>query len=274
MNVSIVIPDSNDLRIENCINSIDENVEVVISLNKPSKKLKLLIDKILYEQKNNYRYENLRFIICQIEIASIALAYNNGIKNAKYKNILLMDSDCTFKKGTIGKLYLNLGDNLLSKGRVIFKQKSLQSKITAKARDYKISKTVNAYSPPLLFKKQIINYIGRYYFHPKLCWLEDSEFDARVRKAKLNISYDKSAVIFHDQLSFAKDLKSSFLYGVGKRIGVEVGVHDIPLGLMGSFKKYFINLWKEDEFLLGLYLFIWKIAFLSGYTCQALIKIR
>lgn len=271
MHLSIVIPVSNDLRLKKCIESIDENVEVIISLNKASKDIKKLIKNIL----NNQKYKNkLEIRVCEIGEASIAKAYNNGVRHSSYDKILLMDSDCVFKKGTIRKLDDNLGSNLLSKGRVVFKRNSFITSIIARAREYHTSDQITAYSPPLLFRKRVKKYVGGYYFHPSLCWSEDSEFDMRVKKAGLKISYDPTAVVYHPALSIWSDLRSSFWYGVGRRIGVEVGARDKPVGVFGSFKKYVFKASRNKGYFVGVYLFIWKMSTLFGYNIQKFFKLR
>lgn len=271
MNVSIVIPVSSDLRLKECIESIDEKVEVVISLNKPSKQIKALVEKL----KNSKKFKTkLKFVICEIPEASIARGYNNGIHHSTFDKILLMDSDCIFEKGTIRKLNSNLSNSLLSKGRVVFKRNSWLTSVVARAREFHTSDKVSAYSPPLLFSKKIKKYIGGYFFHDSLCWLEDSEFDKRVQVAKLTISYDSTAVVYHPPLTLLRDLKSSFWYGVGKRIGVELGIHDKPTGLVGSIKKYVFEASKAKGLFSGIYLFIWKVTLLLGYNIQGIFKLR
>lgn len=270
MNISVVIPVSDDLRISRCIKSIDERVEVVVSLNNPSREIRQEIKKLLTSKK----LPHVKIKVCEILEASIAGAYNNGIKNATHKLILLMDSDCTFEEGCIRKLYRNLNNNLLSKGQVIFTHNSFLSEIVSRAREYHTSDKVSAFSPPLLFNKKIKHYIGDYFFHPKLCWLEDSEFDNRVQKADLKISYDSTAKVFHPPLTPRRDLRSAFWYGVGKRIGVEIGVHEKPTGIVGSVNKYIIQASKEKGVLSGLYLFIWKMSLLSGYYIQSIFRLR
>jgi len=274
MNISVVIPVSDDLRLKRCVDSIDEKVEVVVSFNKPSEEIRSLVRSMLKSQENGKKYKEIKFVVCEIEKPSIAGAYNNGIKYSSYDRIFLMDSDCIFKKGCIKKLEKNLKNGFLSKGKVIFTTNSWISKIIAKAREYHTSDKISAYSPPLLFSKKIIDYIGSYYFHPSLYWLEDSEFDKRVNKARLKIAYDPTANVYHPPLSPASDLKSAFCYGVGKRIGVELGIHDKPTGLIGSFNKYLIGASKEKGVLVGIYLFIWKTSLLMGYYTQFIFKLR
>lgn len=266
MKISIIIPVSSDLKIKECIKSVDEVAEIIMSLNKPTKKILRLLKKI---KKND---PHLRF--CRINYPSIAGAYNQGIKTAKYDNILLMDSDCIFSNGCIRRLYNNYKNNQLSKGKVIFLHHNKLQKIIAHAREFHTSDFVNAYSPPLLFKKSIISKIGGYYFHPALCWMEDGEFDLRVRKAGLGISYDPKAKIFHQELSLRKDLHNAFMYGVGRRIGVALKIDKKPTGLIGSFNKYLIVGAKKKGLGVGIYLYFWRVILLMGYYCQKYFHLR
>lgn len=272
MRVSIVIPVSSDTEVINCIKSIDEVVEVIVSLNKPTKIVTELLEKHLVMEKSNSN--GITTKICKIDYPNIAEAYNNGIKNAKYDKVLLMDSDCVFEKGCIKKLYTNITGHLLSKGMVVFSSNSLITKVVARAREYHTSDKINAYSPPLLFDKKIKKHIGGYYFHPALSWLEDSEFDRRVQKANLSIAYDESAKVVHPPLTPPRDLRSAFWYGVGKRAGVELGIHQKPTGLVGSAKKYIINAGKVKGLATGIYLFIWKIALFTGYFSRQILRNR
>ncbi|MDO8592036.1 MAG: glycosyltransferase [bacterium] len=274
MNISILIPVSSDLMLKRCIDSIDEKVEVVISLNKPTKEVLEQVEHILYLKRSKKSYPGINFKICKIEEASIAKAYNNGINHASQNLVLLMDSDCTFKKGTIRKLAEGIKGCLLSKGRVEFLHNSRVSRIVAKAREFHTSDTISAYSPPLLIRKEVSRHIGNYYFDPALCWTEDNEFDSRVQMADLHIQYDESAVVQHPTLSIARDLKSAFWYGVGECIGVEIGVYRKPRGFIKSIKKYIVSASKTKGLAAGFYLYIWKSTLLIGYYAQKLFRLR
>ncbi len=266
MKISIVIAVSNDLRIEKTIKSVDEDVEIVVSLNEPTENIKKLIYKL--------KKENPNIKTCTIPYLSIAGAYNHAIKHSSYDNILLMDSDCVFEKGCIKRLYKNLKNNKLSKGNIVFTNNNWMEKIVALSREFHTSDFLNAYSPPLLFKKNIKDDIGGYYFHPALCWMEDGEFDFRVQNAKLKISYDPDAKIYHDALTFKKDLKSAFNYGLGRRISAELKIDKKPTGLIKGLSKYLLPGIKKKGFCVGIYLYIWRIVILFGYNYQRIFHIK
>lgn len=271
MNISIVIPLRDDRRIETCLASIDETVEVVISLNDPSSEIVKLVNNL----KNAYkRTGHISIKICRINYPSIAGAYNNGIKHSSHSKVLLMDSDCVFEKGAIKKMADNLGDSYLSKGRVVFTHNTRVTAMVGRAREFHTSDRVSAYSPPLLFRKAIKNKIGGYYFHPRLSWLEDSEFDRRVSASGLEISYDASAIVHHPPLTPIRDLKSAFWYGVGHQVGYSLGINVQPRGLLRSFYKYVVVGSRSKGVASGLYLMLWKIVLLSGFYTQSLFHLR
>lgn len=208
MDLSIIIPVKDDIRITQCVESIDEDVEVVIVMNEPSQEIIEIVSNMDYVTS-----------VC-IDEANLSKAYNAGIEAAKYENVMLMDSDCIFEKGTIRKLYDGMKDAKLSKGMVVFKRDSLESTIVAKVREFTTTDFCNAFSPPLIFKKSIIEDIG-YYFNPNLKWEEDFDFNSRVMEKKLKIHWDRSAVIYHPALTFKQDLRSAYNYGTGHGIGIK-----------------------------------------------------
>ncbi len=274
MDISIVIGVHDDLRLKNCLDSIDEEVEVIIALNAPTSALVDLVTAILQQKKEHRAYENISFSLCTIDYPSIAGAYNSGILHASHQKILLMDSDCLFEKGCIRKMDNYLVQNRIVKGNLVFSHYSFLTSIVAKAREFHATDQVKAYKPPLLFKNDIIHEIGGYYFHPSLCWLEDSEFDFRIQKAGLTIGYDATAVVVHAPLTMARDLRSAFWYGVGKHIGVRLGIHTRPTGAIASIQKYLLEGGKRKGILTGFYLYAWKLSLLLGYHSQRIYRIR
>ncbi|WP_191567435.1 glycosyltransferase family 2 protein [Metabacillus idriensis] len=253
LNLSVVVPAYNDPRLEQCLKSIDEDVEVIVVLNGATEKVK----KIAYSSKA---------VIAELKEPNLAKAYNYGIQIATHKNILIMDSDCIFRKGTILKLYNLLDEASLAKGRVMFSFSSRIGKIIARARHIHTSKK-NAYSPPLAFDKTILEKVGGYYFDEALAWTEDYDFDVRVKKAKLTLKYDDTARIIHPELSLMQDLKSSFNYGVGHSRGVvfkKEGYY-APQNKLKSLYSSFKYVRGKYGILTGIYLLLWQLSFYNGY---------
>lgn len=251
--VTVVIPCADDIKIKSCIESIDENVEILVVLNGATKEIvnivdKLGVNKVVLPERN------------------LAKALNVGIKKAKNPKVILIDSDCTFRKGAIKKVITELDKNLIVKGRVIFRSNSFFSKIIAKTRDYSYYDTPKPYNPFLCIRKNIVGKIGGYYFDERIFWTEDADLNQRVKKAGIKVKYVYSAVAYHPPLTFNYDLRSAFRYGIGKRIRVEKGTAS---GIGTHFKKV-PDIIVKKGFLVGVYYLFWNFAYLLGYVYQFL----
>ncbi len=265
--ISIVIPCSDDTLIRNCLESVDTNVEILVSLNKPSNAVKKIMDD----------FPGIKVI--QTDKKGIALAYNNGIEAASSDWVLLMDSDCVFKKGAIAKMWAMAKQFLVIKGRVVFQSAGLMSPAIAKVREFTTSDTINAYSPPLLFNKKIIEEIG-YYFHPDLIWSEDADFNNRVKAKNISIGYVPEAIIFHKPILLTQDIKSAFNYGVGRQIGKELGIYkphtiksivfNVITALVNTGKIFAKKGLTPSVY----YFFLWNPAFRTGTFLQKWFKLH
>ncbi len=271
LNLTIIIPCSTDTKIKHCIQSIYEtcadDVEILVSLNGDSKDVK----KILKD------FQNVK--ICEIKEANLSKAYNNGIEYASRDNILLMDSDCVFGKNTIELLYNGLKYERLSKGLVVFESDSLMSKIISRVREYTTTDFINAYSPPLVFSKDIKNLIGGYYFHEQVPWSEDSEFSYRIQQAGIRIRYNPEAIIYHAPISIRQDVKSGFKYGRGKQVSEKLGLlpktnyFDVSTHTKKFVKTYEV-LCKKGLLPALYYFFIWRPVNRIGYVRQVFSKLN
>jgi GT2 family glycosyltransferase len=259
--ISIVIPCSDDVLIKNCLDSIDVKVEIIVSLNRPSRAVKdILID-----------YPQVKII--ETDKQGIALAYNNGIEASDNEWILLMDSDCIFSPSSISKLWPTTSHFSVIKGKTIFLSTDFVSYIIAKVREFTTSDKVNAYSPPLLFNKKIIKHIG-YYFHPDLVWSEDGDFNNRVKSNNIPIAYVPEATILHKPLKLSQDIKSAFRYGIGRQIGKDLKIYK-PHTIKSFFDNVMLvltntfSIMVKKGFFPAIYYFLfWNSAFRLGTFLQ------
>lgn len=252
MDLSVIIPVKDDVLVEQCVKSIDEDVEIVVVLNGTNQKIKEIVSKL-----------NVK--ILEIEEANLAKALNYGIITAKNDRVLLMDSDCIFEKGTIEKIYRGLDVAALSKGKVIFKSNGIISETIAKVRSFSTSDFCNAYKPPLAFNKNIIQKIG-YYFDPKLIWEEDLDFNNRVISNKLKINWDQTAKIYHPKLKLINDLKAAYNYGTGHAYGIINGnfkkIQNVDEKKIKLFQKRFLI--ETKGYLAYLYYILWQYFYKKG----------
>ncbi|MFB6089368.1 MAG: glycosyltransferase [Candidatus Aenigmatarchaeota archaeon] len=268
MEATIVIPVWNDIRIKDCLESIDEDVEVVVSLAPPTPGMKRFLERKGIEY-------------CESSKGNLGKAYNKGIEASSKDKIILMDSDCVFQKDCIKKLISGLKGNLLCKGKIEFKHTNFFESLVAGVRSF-LENGENAYSPPLALKKGLKNEVGGYIFDEKIKWVEDGELNARCKKYKVEINHDPEAKVLHDSIGPFNYLKNTFRYGRGQRRGVLKGTlygeenikRDILSKISSLFSPDSLNLIKEISKEKGIfpmfYFLIWKLTFIYGYYYQAL----
>lgn len=255
LKISIVIPCSNDLRLKKCLSSIDVNCDVVVALNCPTAKIISIV-----------REFNVRSVT--INKRNLPAALNAGIKKAFYNRVILIDSDCTFKKGAIGLAYLELKSHEVVKGYVFFRKDDFQSTIVSNHRNFVNYFPPKPYNPFLCFDKHIKDKIGGYYFDESIPWTEDAELYIRLKKAAINFYFAKNTIAYHDYLSFGQDLKSAFNYGTGKATRV---AHGIASGSGTHFKNFF-KISSKFGIFTGIYLLFWNLLYFSGYSYHLLIE--
>lgn len=217
--VSIVIPVLNDPRIFNCIDSIDApGVEIVIVSNGSSPSFNAALEE---RQTSHIRVETT-------PIKGIGRAYNIGIAAASRPWILLVDADCTFYPASIAAMCSGMHTADFVRGRVDFATTTLTTRIPARARrfteDGRYSGKVTAYSPPLLYRKDVVREMGGYHFHDALEWREDREFELRRRAASIPIAFAPLGAVRHAALTIRADLRSVRAYGRSETLGRRAGL--------------------------------------------------
>ena len=215
---SVVIPVKDDQLIFQCLQSVDENVEVVVVTNGSTREFVDLLKS----------FNAIQFRVVSLESPGIGAAFNAGADSASGDFILLMDSDCVFTPGSIRALVQGIEGNYFSRGRTGFTGTRWASRMTACAREYTEdavrTKRPNAYSPPLLYRREVIAKMGGYHFDSRLAWREDRDFELRRRAAGLPVAFVPDGLIIHKALTISDDLASVRNYGSGQRKGELLGI--------------------------------------------------
>ncbi|MFE7622479.1 MULTISPECIES: glycosyltransferase [unclassified Streptomyces] len=215
---SVIIPVKDDIKLAQCLESIDEDVEVVFALNGASDEVREIV--------KNCRH---RHTVAEIPEANIGAAYNIGAQVASGRFLLFMDSDCTFRPGTIRLMAREVVEHPVVKGQCVFTDgKGWSSKVIRRAREFQTSDHSNAYSPPLIYDVRILPRIGGYHYSDLIHFQEDREFDFRLQLAGIPVRLRTEAVIHHAEQTGAADLRSGYRYGLGEAIGRELGLFVTP----------------------------------------------
>jgi glycosyltransferase involved in cell wall biosynthesis len=237
--ITIVIPVCDDPLIYRCLASVDVTCPIIISANgSPDWYLEELV---------TYAKATAHVTVLTTAECGIGLAYNRAISQAFTSLVLLMDSDCIFEPGAIAAMAAAAASCGLVKGRVQFEVEGRGSRLVAAARrlteDPLVTKKVNAYSPPLLYRTSIIDKMGGYHFNAAMKWREDRDFELRRRKADLPVQLVSTAIIWHKPLRLRDDLRSVWSYGTGQAHGEWLGV--LPkMSLRRELKKACTVAWR------------------------------
>lgn len=254
MNISILVPNHNDLFMEKMIDSIDiccnnnMHIEVVIILNSSTPELYKLTEELKTKYKNKFEFN-----IIETKIQNLGYLYNLGINKSSYENIMFIDSDITCGQGSIKKTIDAFSEKIdIVKPKLIYKN---MNRFIEKARSANTTYVKAPYIPVILFRKQIFEKIGYKMFSVDTVWCSDAEFANRILKKELKIAYI-DAEFYHKKISIKKDLKDAILYGFGKGNRIKRTKEKWkPLKEICDMVKHGHNLsLKYDELV---YLFIW-----------------
>ncbi|WP_207694593.1 hypothetical protein DOK67_0000370 [Enterococcus sp. DIV0212c] len=220
MNISILIPNHNDLRMKNLIQSIDytcdskKKVELVIVLNNPTKELKEQCENIHSEYKDKFLFN---FIYTDRQ--NLGYLYNIGLQASSFDHVMFLDSDIICEPYAIEKIIESMDqDTQLVKANLIYKN---MNGFVEKARFCNTTKDIPPYIPVILIKKDIFKLLkDNFVFAVDVVWCSDAEFAYRVINEDIPFKYCE-ANFYHDKITLKKDVKDAILYGFGKGIRIK-----------------------------------------------------
>ena len=266
MDISVVIRCGDDNRVFKCIDSIDEDVEVIVSLSENPKLEKKL--------------ENKGIKYCLSPRKNLSKTSNIGFEFASYEKVIITDSDTVFENGCIKKLYDALDNYKVACAGIKFLSDSSVpfSNIVAESRDY-VNSLPLFFTPGIALKKDVLSEIGGFLFDNNVPYAVDANLDYRMKKAGLPVAWMiNDAYICHAPESIKHDLKAAFRIGMGCKVGVE---------RLRSFDQYsnikwnalkgvklnsIIDIFQKKGAFVGFYQLLWDIFHIAGYIYQTLLK--
>lgn len=262
---SVAIKCADDLRIERCLDSIDDSAVSVHAVITPSERIEDFL-----------RERDIRYVTT--EYGNLAKSAELAVLEAEHDNVIIMDSDAYFEPGAVRLLRTALVTAPVAKPRLEFLDDgSWISKLIADSRRRYNATPNHATTPGLgLRRQEVIESCGRS-FNPSVRWAEDTDLNYRIQRARLDIANVTDAVVVHDAVSLRHELRCAFQFGVGKRLSVEntsgrpskeeLGLVLSSLVKMGNVRKAidFIGHSGLDAALLQS---VWRVLYLTGYHAQ------
>ena len=212
--VTIIIPVKDDLLLETALQSIKQSVEVIVSLNCPSDKVR--------EMCKTWKKKGTSFDLRIIETSKLGMsaALNHAVRKATYSKIIVLDSDCRLDLDTIDHYSKSLDKFCFVRGTAkIVKQKGIwyeQTRLEVESVNEIMKKDPRLYGPAIAFIKEDYLKLGGY--DEDILYGCDHKFDDIVRKCGYIVGYCEQAVIWHAPISYGTDKKSHIGYGRGNRI--------------------------------------------------------
>ncbi|MBI4225602.1 glycosyltransferase [Candidatus Roizmanbacteria bacterium] len=209
LDLSIVIRCGRDRnRLDRCISSIDENVEIVVSAADDAPFLEEL--RVKGYKVASHRYGNW------------SIAAQAGINTASNDDVIMMDVDSIFGEGAIRVIDTALKEGqLLVQPRIIFLSDGTPiSRIVTQAREYENQREPKSYSPGLGLKvSELTEKIGveGNVYNLSVAYGDDGDLDQRRRAAGIDVYVAEEALLYHDSISFEHELKTAYRFGVGER---------------------------------------------------------
>lgn len=264
--ITVVIASSEDESVFRCIDSVNDQANVVVSLTPyPPIETQLAIMRI-------------SFVV--VPRGNLGLTYNRGIELAQTNKVIIMTDDATFTPGAIDKLTEGLDVYDACKARLFFQYDDCHplSKVVASARDFINSSSTGVFTPGLAIRKDIKDQMGGYFFNEQIRWAEDAEFSYRFHKNGLRFGYIEDAVVIHPEVSVKHDLKGAFLIGLSKRRSVDLGLREGDEDIMPTLKRVLSGetlrrrkkIYQEKGIDTLLYMVVWDAFYNLGYNLRRL----
>jgi len=185
-------------KIENCLNSIDSNIKVIIVENSNKKKFKSEIEN---------KYKNVECILTN-ENLGYGKANNIGLKKVLTKYSLILNPDTILQKKTLRNFFVFLKRNI---NFAILGPSQNENPSELGIYDYKNSNLFNVTSIKgfaMFLNMSKFSNIG-FFDENFFLYLEEIDLCKRIKKNKENIYIDENIKIFHHG---GKSVNKNFFY--------------------------------------------------------------
>lgn len=207
MDLSLVIRSGLDPKVLDCISSVDEDVDIVVT-TVPDHDFCDLV-----------RTTGARVVTSPP--GNLSVASNVGIKSAKNDKIFMTDSDTILCRGCLEAVHHGLQSAPFVKARIEFVQNGTRaSRLVAESRDYVNSKNL-AFTPGLGLDRSCSELVGGYFFDEAAPFAVDANLDYRIRHNGIHVIYDSDARIMHGAETVEHDMVAAKRIGAGVRRGAK-----------------------------------------------------
>lgn len=268
MDMSIVIRCWDDDRVFRCVESVDEDVEVIVSTSSnPEFEEKLAAGGLTY---------------CLAPRGNLSGVSNIGFASTKHDKVLITDSDTVFECGCIRRMHDALDEYGVVRAKLKFRHDAGVpfSRVVAEARDF-VNSMPLVYTPGIAVRKDILPEIGGFLFNDPVPFAVDADLNYRIRSARIPVQYLDDAVIYHDPEGPKHDARAAFRIGRGCMISaVHLSNHSrfghrrpwvIARELKGVKPQHLRTMLRTKGVSTLSYQLLWDLLFYSGMIRESLV---
>jgi GT2 family glycosyltransferase len=263
MDLTVVIRCGDDYRVFDCIDSIDEDVEIIVSTSENEK----------LEAK--LRERGIKYVLSPRK--NLSQTSNIGFNAAKFEKVFITDSDTLFEKTCLKQVYEALDTYKIARAKLRFKVESgiPWSRVVAEARDF-VNSLPLVYTPGVGVRKEVINDIGGFLFDDPVPFAVDADLNFRVHQANVPVAFLKDACIYHVAEGKKHDFKAARRIGEGTAISTFVlekrGYH-VPINaLKGVKRSHYGAILKTKGWKVLFYQMLWDWYYYRGHLTQKWFK--
>ena len=267
MDLSVVIRCADDPRVFECINSIDEDVDIIVSTSSND------------EFEAHLREKGIRY--CLSPRGNLSLTSNIGFDNAKYNKVIITDSDTLFEKQCIKHIFDELDNYKVVRAKLKFQtdKNIISSKVVSNGRDFVNSKEL-AFTPGLGIRKDLLNDIGNFLFNDVVPFAVDADLNNRIKNNNVPVRYLHHSAIIHGPESFRHDLKAAYRIGKGVVISSDslfmfyhenYSKKNLRRSLKAVHSDDYFELLKQKGLSTFLYQLLWDLCFYIGSISERIV---
>lgn len=200
--LSVVICCSNDFDLVHAIDSVDEEVEIVVSIT-PNR----LIEDYL-------SLRDIPYVITPL--GNHAVTANAGIELANGDAVLIIDSDTALLPGAISRTINGLRKGPIVNLPITFAAgTNWLTRMVGQVRDFDNTYNQPAYKPGIAFMLSVREQLGGYWYDPRIEWSCDAELLTRIRDRRITIIHLDEPSLVHRPVPLTHAIRAYFNYGIG-----------------------------------------------------------
>lgn len=264
MKLTLAIKCHHDRRVFACLSSVDEEVEILVLLAAGDP----LIDEL-----------SATGVHCVVAPDNdIGMRCNAAVQAATYESIFLLDSDCLLKPGTLRKVGEALVDSKVVRARLSFLHDgTFWSRAIGAWREHENNAPpVPAFMPGLGIQRSLIELLGTPLFQTGILFSVDDEFDSRLKRAGVPVTYLPNAEVVHDAITIRHFIKAGLRTGAGTARQVRIGLRPHYESLRAMLAKAVRLRWLTSVIRIihvagpgaAAAYSLWSLAYLAGYHAE------